>query len=477
MKKQIKWTAALSAAAIMTVLTPAFSAPVMAQDAGWVQENGIWMFYDEDGYALTDTWKKQDGNWYYLDENGELSLNRQVDEYYVGSDGKRVMNQWVKLLNEDDWGDEDSPEFYWYYYGNEGKAITSKFKTIDNNVYYFDEDGRMAIGLTEIDGDTYYFGESDSGVMKKGWVELENQDSDEGATWHYFNSNGKMVQNEIDKRISGNYYTFVDGKMHTGWYKMPEETVSAEPAAEDDADVKDETSAGSETDENTGFDQDTATESDAIKESKPAVLAPAADYQYYDSDGKRASGWRTIQGIPGISEEDELYKFYFKNGQPYYAQEGIQIFFINSNRYGFNNKGEMQTGIQTVTLEDGSTATYYFGTDGAMKTGKQTIYSEEEGTNQTWFFRTDDEKRGQGYTGIYDNAIYENGLRKQADSTFRYAPVQFEGKNYLVNVSGTIQKATATSKSSARPELGEGFRDFKDLNEYIWTVDVNGIVQ
>ena len=73
--------------------------------------------------------------------------------------------------------------------------------------------------------------------------------------------------------------------------------------------------------------------------------------------------------------------------------------------------------------------------------------------------------------------IYENGLRRQAEAESRYASVQFEGKNYLVNASGTIQKASASSKSNSRPDLGNGFRDFKDANETVWTVDANGIIQ
>lgn len=481
MKKQIKWTAALSTAAIMTALTPSFSSPVMAQPSGWIQESDTWMFYDEDGYAITDTWKKHDGEWYYLDEDGKLSLNQQIEEYYVGSDGKRVVNQWVKLPNEDNWGDDNAPEFYWYYHGKDGKATVSRFRTIENKTYYFDGQGHMLTGLVEIEGDTYYFGEDGDGVMKTGWVQLENENSDEEPSWHYFNSNGKMVQNEIDKRINGNYYTFKDGKMQTGWYKMPAEAAAADTASSDTAA---ETAAADTTSSDTSAEtaaEDTAAEttvSDAnAAKSASATQAPAAGYQYYDSDGKRASGWRTIHGIPGVSSEDEMHKFYFKNGQPYFAQDGIEIFFISSSRYGFNNKGEMQTGLQSVVLEDGSAATYYFGTDGVMKTGKQTIFSEEEGINQTWFFHADGEKRGQGYTGIRDNVIYENGLRKQADPSFRYSPVQFEGKNYLVSTAGTIQKATASSKSAVKPELGAGYRDFKDLSEFVWTVDVNGIVQ
>lgn len=59
----------------------------------------------------------------------------------------------------------------------------------------------------------------------------------------------------------------------------------------------------------------------------------------------------------------------------------------------------------------------------------------------------------------------------------RYAPVAFEGKNYLVNASGTIQKASSSSKSSERPDLGTGYRDLKDAFENIWTIDVNGVIQ
>ena len=155
-----------------------------------------------------------------------------------------------------------------------------------------------------------------------------------------------MVQNEIDKRINGNYYTFKDGKMQTGWFKMPEEasaantdaTNSTETAADDavnaaaDAAGSTETAAANTADAaadaagsaetaaadtaDAAADADTAKTETADDHTADAntvsVQSPAAGYQYYDSDGKRASGWRTIQGIPGVSQEDELYKFYFK---------------------------------------------------------------------------------------------------------------------------------------------------------------------
>lgn len=459
MKKQIKLTAALSTAAFLSALAPAFSFQALAQNAGWIQENNNWKFYDSDGYQLTDSWKKQDGNWFYLDENGNVAFNRQVDEYYVGSDGKRVMNQWVSIANEDAWDSSDAPEFFWYYYGKDGKATVSKFKAIEDNWYYFDADGRMMTGLADIDGATYYFGDSKDGIMKKGWIELEitSDDPDEDTAWFYFDSNGKMVENQVDRKIDGSYYSFEDGKMVTGWYKLPAELseATASNAAESDA-----------------------SESNTAAADQTASQQTTADgYQYYEPNGKRASGWMTIEGIPGLSEEYETYNFYFKNGKPYFAQTGIQVFSINSTKYGFNTKGEMQTGLQVVTLEDGSVANFYFGTDGAMKTGKQTLFDDETGMNQTWFFHTEGAKRGQGYHGIRDNAIYEYGLRKEADADLRYAPAEFQGQKYLINASGTIQKATASATSASRPELGKGYRDLKDTNDTIWTVDTNGIIQ
>ena len=97
-------------------------------------------------------------------------------------------------------------------------------------------------------------------------------------------------------------------------------------------------------------------------------------YKYYDEDGKRASGWRTIEGVENISEDGEYFRFYFKNGAPYYGKEDLESFTIDSKKYAFNTAGEMQTGKQSIRLSDGTAANYYFDEEGIMKTGKQTIY-------------------------------------------------------------------------------------------------------
>ena len=137
----------------------------------------------------------------------------------------------------------------------------------------------------------------------------------------------------------------------------------------------------------------------------------------------------------------------------------------------------MQTGLKVVTRDDETTGNYYFGEDGSMRTGKQTIYDEESGENQVWYFHTDGSNKGMGYHGIRDNILYVNGLRQEADADLRLAPAEFNEKQYLINTNGVIQKASSTSTSKSRPELGKGFKDFEDLNEKIWTVDTQGIIQ
>lgn len=453
MKKHNKVLTVLSAAALMCAVTPATCRPIpgfaltaFAAKAGWVEEDGALRYKDSDGYYLTDCWKKKDGDWYYLDENGSTAHSAMIDEYYVNKDGKRVYNQWVTVPNEDEWDDE-APDAYWYYYGKDGKSIVSKWHNINDNWYYFNSDGHMQTGKMELDGFTYYLGEENDGVMKTGWIQLENEadDPEEDLVWHYFDNKGKMVMNQVDRKIDGNYYSFENGVLQTGWYKLPEST--------------DETAV--------------ASASSAVTAEAPAI----ASYQYYEADGKRGSGWYQMEGAPDISEEGETFIFYIKNGRPYYAENGIQTFTVDSKRFGFNTKGELQTGLQEVTLENGETANFYFGTDGVMKTGKQTIYNDDLGENQTWYFYTDGGNKGRGFHGIRDNSVYKNGLRLDADRDLRYAPAELDGVSYLVNTAGRIQEASSSSKSAAKPELGAGYKDIKDANDKIWTVDTNGMIQ
>ena len=70
--------------------------------------------------------------------------------------------KWVSVENEDFWDEDDAPEFLYYYYGRDGKALTSRWASINGSWYYFNEDGIMQTGSITVDGYNYYLGEDGS---------------------------------------------------------------------------------------------------------------------------------------------------------------------------------------------------------------------------------------------------------------------------------------------------------------------------
>ena len=228
MRKQTKTLAVLSAAALFAAAAPIMTNTgtyrVLAAQSGWTEEDGRLYYYDEDGYKETNTWKKRNGDWFYLDEEGEIATNQRVDDYFVNDEGHMAKNQWVSAENEISYDSPDSPDGgSWLYFGKDGKIVTAKWMSINGKTYYFDEDGLMQTGLLELDGQTYYLGEEDDGARKTGWILLETitKDTDDEDIWCYFDTEGRMIVNQMDRKIDNGYYTFIDGKMQTGWVLMP----------------------------------------------------------------------------------------------------------------------------------------------------------------------------------------------------------------------------------------------------------------
>ena len=119
-----------------------------------------------------------------------MATDRLIEDgdnyYYVDTNGVMVTNQWVAIENEDA-GEDDEPDHYWYYFQANGRAMTNgnnsrvALKTINGKRYAFDDEGRMLYGwvseddaerLDNTDGDAfldgdYYFGDSDDGLQRK----------------------------------------------------------------------------------------------------------------------------------------------------------------------------------------------------------------------------------------------------------------------------------------------------------------------
>ena len=107
-------------------------------------------------------WKKENNYWYYY-ENGIALTNKWVKDsknwYYLGSDGKMLTSEWVKYKND------------WYYLGSDGKMLTSKWVKASKGWCYVGADGRMYSNRWLSDGGRSYFLRKD-GYMATGSVSI-----------------------------------------------------------------------------------------------------------------------------------------------------------------------------------------------------------------------------------------------------------------------------------------------------------------
>ena len=182
MRKQAKFVAVLSAAALLAV---GASMTAFAATPHWDMEDGEWVYLDRNGDKVVDVWKKSNGQWYYLDSDGYMAKDMVVeddnDAYYVGSDGARVTNAWVSMDNDDLLDDDEEPESIdtvWMFFDGSGKAIgfgeneevVKKLSYGDGQSAYFmfNTDGYMLSGWKDRNGDLYYLGDQNEGWAVRG---------------------------------------------------------------------------------------------------------------------------------------------------------------------------------------------------------------------------------------------------------------------------------------------------------------------
>lgn len=110
-----------------------------------------------------------------------------------------------------------------YYVDNEGHPITSGWKTINGQTYYFDKDGKKVTGTQVIEGKRYYF--QKNGILPIGWSndnlsyfneygeKLTGIQSIEGITYN-FGTAGNLEQGWLN--IDGREVYFVNGTLASG---------------------------------------------------------------------------------------------------------------------------------------------------------------------------------------------------------------------------------------------------------------------
>ena len=151
---------------------------------GWQEIDSNWYCFNASGCMLTKAWV---GN-YYLGSNGIMATNTWVGNYYVKEDGTIAKNQWIDdaYVNENGLWTPNRWVFngkWWYRYGD-GTYPESRFESINNATYYFNNAGYVVTGWQVINEDTYYFNNSGA-MLKNQWVGN-----------YYVDFDGKLAKNQ-----------------------------------------------------------------------------------------------------------------------------------------------------------------------------------------------------------------------------------------------------------------------------------------
>ena len=501
MRKQTKIAALISAAAVLSVggAMTAFAA------TGWQQENGTWVYYNRNEEKVTEQWQKSGDYWYYLDDNGEMAVDSLIDDnddtYYVDVNGVMVTNRWVAVDNENA-GDENEPNQWWYYFGANGKAYKRNdsasgdvsLKTINGKKYTFNTDGKMQYGWVK-DGETqyddnawqdsqYYFGDENDGSMAEGWREIAIRDDqatdaqpgdnywDEDQTrWFYFKASGKKEKDQTGKTINGRKYGFDEyGRMNAGWVTK---------ATTSNASVKD------------GGKQGIATYSNSFM-----------NYSTPEDGARYTKGWFKV--TPGYYLQKDKYEdgsdyWYYSDGNGKLVTNQIKT--INGKKYAFDNYGRMISGFVVLQMQQTGTAysqkdivdklddenrydtadnytrfvqandslfrsgelrAYYFGSsdDGSMKTGKQSV--DLDGEKLTFEFEKNGSKKGAGLIGMNDHKLYIGGKLTTADSDNKIEVVVLNSKNQLITKSSVADALASYSTSATQHFKSNGDLDYTE---------------
>lgn len=522
MRKQTKIAAIVSAAALLAIgaSMSAFAA------TGWQEENGTWVYYNKSGERVADSWEKSGDNWFYLDDAGEMVTDSLIEDddnyYYVDANGAMVRNQWVAIDNEDA-GEEDQPDVWWYYFQANGKAYKNNHtsgnifkKVINGKTYCFDEDGKMQYGwVSHDDGTTnyddaayaecdYYFGDENDGAMSTGWREIALTDvadaeddqpgdsfwDEDQVRWFWFKSSGKKQTSKDNKTINGRKYGFDEqGRMIADWH-----------VTTPDSSLRDESRRGST--------------SDATAQS---TYKYAREFQYFstpEAGARYTKGWFKV--VPGYFLN---YKDYDDSNDRWFYADGNgklyagQIKSIKGKKYAFDLKGGMISGLAVLRVDGGNNileyvddennydtednfddyvkanvlggayAVYYFSNDedhdGAMKTGTQRVVLDGDTLN--FKFKKSGTQKGQGINGVDEKKYYLGGklLKADSDNKIEIINIDAASPDYLkkMTVAKFIEaegldahSVTETEKKIGKASTGDtvyghaGLNKWNDLN-------------
>ena len=169
--------------------------PSKPVQTGWVQTNGKWYYYDNNGSKATG-WRLIGNTWYYMDSSGVMLTGWQLinNKWYFLDPSGAMLTGWQLINNK------------WYFLDPSGAMLTG-WQFINNNWYYMYSSGAMLTGWQLINNKWYYM--NSSGAMLTGWQLINNK-------WYYMYASGAML---TGWQLINNkwYYMNSSGAMLTGW--------------------------------------------------------------------------------------------------------------------------------------------------------------------------------------------------------------------------------------------------------------------
>lgn len=456
------------------------------------------------------------GNLYYLDENNDFYIGHllpentdltKIEETVIQSDNKFYAFNRTSSLSEtspltvsktlvynkkayliDDKGVatetkltnrfEHDDAWNWYYFDNEGKAVTG-LHSIDNVTLYFDKEGKQAKGrLVEIDGQTHYF-DRDSGAM---WT---NRTLELNGIRYVIDQNGYVTMNKPGQFIQdkdGDWaYIKENGQLATGLQIINHQKYYFDPTGKQ-AKGKRLLLDG----KYYFFDNDTG----AMFVNKFHETGDyfSKKYTYFGEDGSQIFGWATIEGKRVYFKEDgyqvrndrhkigDFDYFFKKDGSMlsddidgdykyYYADKDghLQFGWVTHNNETYYISppwgAENRTYLQNINEK-----TYLLGPKGRL------LRNTATDTSTSWNGFCISDENGVVKTGVIrleDNRLYYFNPEIYMTTPFSGEWAEFDGKLYH------FEKPISVSPESKGSPITTNTTLEKDGKTYI--IDENGV--
>ncbi|WP_298482642.1 C39 family peptidase [uncultured Ruminococcus sp.] len=167
---------------------------------GWLSLKGVSYYFSEAG-AMQTGWQSIGGNIYYLGTDGAMAVGfTEIEDetYYFDPSGAQQFG--LQKIDRK-----------WYYLDTDTGIMHYGWINLNNNTYYFQEDGSARTGWMDLSGKRYYFGAD--GLLNTGWQTI-------GGKRYCFRSDGSMVTGWQTAADGNRYYFNDDGVMATGWQNI-----------------------------------------------------------------------------------------------------------------------------------------------------------------------------------------------------------------------------------------------------------------